>query len=785
MRQIVSTLIGMALLLLGSGAQAQGKFVTFDTRSAHSGLWSDPHTWAKKRLPKAGDIVQIRQGDSICYDLLSTQALRMIHIAGTLTFARNKSTLLQVGLLKVQPGEQATEDGFNCDMHPGTPPPASPKISPPLLEIGTTEHPIPAGVSATIRLVYFEGADRETSPAIIVCGGRWEAHGAPLNHTWVKLGQNAKPGETTATLDTPVTGWRPGDRVIVTASKEAPHAHSFRPAAGGAEVNTEERKIVRLDGMTLTLDRPLDREHSGSGDFRSEVANLSRNVIVESATPDGVRGHTMYHLGSTGSLSYAEFRHLGKEGVLGKYPLHFHLAGTGMRGSRVLGVSVWDSHNRWITIHGTDYLLVQDCVGYQSVGHGFFLEDGTEQYNVLDHNLAVQAFRGKKLPKQVLSFDENEGAGFWWANGRNVFTRNVACENDEYGFRFDIQKRSNFDPVLPLRKSDGTTESRDVRTLPFLRFEGNESHSEGLYSFNFGEDVHPSVHGDRQHPFIARDLKVWESHYALRPNVQFFLMDGLSIFNTAYGVYHPDYDAHVYRNLTLNGVDTEPINRGHDDDSIQYGSFTYDHLTLENCRVGRDPLVQLTCTSPSPGQTGHFRSLVIKNCQSPASIVDLGGGPRSSSLQNGVLYYFHDYFGPGRTTCVSSVHFPDLMHDGDYRPIANFTGKDVRAADVSPVPFPTLLDPVDDFAPTTCILSARQEGSRLRVEGVSSDNGEVASVTVNGRKATILSQAAGVAHWAIVLPLPLNSLVTARAEDRAGNREQTGHVLTLTALPSH
>ena len=44
-----------------------------------------------------------------------------------------------------------------------------------------------------------------------------------------------------------------------------------------------------------------------------------------------------------------------------------------------------------MAIHGTDYLLVRDCVGYQCVGHGFFLEDGTEQYNVLDRNLAVQA----------------------------------------------------------------------------------------------------------------------------------------------------------------------------------------------------------------------------------------------------------------------------------------------------------------------------------------------------------------------------------------------------------
>src|SRR4029077_958072 len=174
-----------------------------------------------------------------------------------------------------------------------------------------------------------------------------------------------------------------------------------------------------IDGTRLTLDQPLDFKHLGTGDYRGEVANLSRNVVVESADPSGARGHTMYHRGSAGSISYAEFRHLGKEGVLGRYSLHFHQCGDTMRGSSVIGASIWDSHNRWLTIHGTNYLVVRDCVGYRSVGHGYFLEDGTEVYNVLDRNLAVQSFEGKKQPKQVLLDDPNDGAGFWWANSLN------------------------------------------------------------------------------------------------------------------------------------------------------------------------------------------------------------------------------------------------------------------------------------------------------------------------------------------------------------------------------
>ncbi len=153
------------------------------------------------------------------------------------------------------------------------------------------------------------------------------------------------------------------------------------------------RPYVEQGLVLVTLDKPLDFDHRAEGDYRAEVANLTRNVIVESANPDGVRGHTMFHKNSAGSISYAEFRHLGKEGVLGKYSLHFHLLGDSMQGASVIGASIWDSKNRWITIHGTSDLVVRDCVGYKSVGHGFFLEDGTETRNLFDHNLAVMALR--------------------------------------------------------------------------------------------------------------------------------------------------------------------------------------------------------------------------------------------------------------------------------------------------------------------------------------------------------------------------------------------------------
>jgi hypothetical protein len=42
--------------------------------------------------------------------------------------------------------------------------------------------------------------------------------------------------------------------------------------------------------------------------------------------------------------------------------------------------------------------VVRDCVGYRSVGHGFFLEDGTEVYNVLDRNRAAFSSNELRIP---------------------------------------------------------------------------------------------------------------------------------------------------------------------------------------------------------------------------------------------------------------------------------------------------------------------------------------------------------------------------------------------------
>ncbi len=454
--------------------------------------------------------------------------------------------MLTVGLIKVQAGDDPAESGL--DAHEDGR--GAPGRSRPTLLVGTATRPIAAGHTAVIRLAEVAGLDPETCPAIVCQGGRMEFHGARVNPTWVKLGQTARAGDSSVLLDRTVEGWKVGDRVILTSTRHQYNPNEELTPRVRQAPQTEERTIraIEGEGTRLTLDAPLANAHTADGNFRGEVALLSRNVVVESSNPDGLRGHTMYHRDSVGSISFAEFRHLGKPGKLRrKYSLHFHKAGDSMRGASVVGASIWDSGNRWITIHGTNRLVVRDCVGYGSVGHGFFLEDGTEVDNILDGNLAVQATEGAPLPGQILAGDRNEGAGFWWANSRNSFTRNVAVECDGYGFRLDAPA-----------PGDGPTGLEDVRLQPFLRFDANEAHGQRGYGVNLGgssgqgpSDRAASVGPDSKHPLVIRGLRIWDCRWAFTPSTPGLLVDGLEIAHSHYGVYKANFDRQAYRGLTL------------------------------------------------------------------------------------------------------------------------------------------------------------------------------------------------------------------------------------------
>jgi hypothetical protein len=763
-------------------------------RTAQSGAWSAAATWEGGKIPSGNVRVLVREGHHVIYDLQATKPIRSLTISGILSFAPDKDTRLDVGLIKVLPGEDCAEEGFACDAHAASTGAAKPQAA---LEVGTPEKPIPAGRTALIRLVYQDGLDRQSCPAIVCCGGRMDFHGAPMSRTWVKLGATAKKADRIITLAEPVSGWNVGDRIIVTMTGVAPTSAQSHPGSDPKGTTTEERTIQAIEGTKLTLSAPLEHEHLGSGLYRGEVANLSRNVVVESADKD-VRGHTMYHRDSAGAISYAEFRHLGKEGILGRYALHYHLCGDTMRGSYVIGASIWDSANRWLAIHATNYLVVRDNVGYRSKGHGFFLEDGTEVYNVLDRNLAVGARPAKPLPKQALAFDHNDGAGFWWANCLNSFTRNVAAENGLYGFRFEAMEPL----VLPVQQPDGGQKKLDVRAIPFVRFDDNEGHSQtGLYDVKMGTSGDKDGVGpDTKHPFIIRNLLIWSGHYAFDTRMPSVLIDGLRLHNTVYGYRAMNCDNHVYRNVTIGGRSNtafaavsagplpspEPNHRViHDGGGTLGGKLrlTVDGLTFEGI-YGGGALINIFDLA-AVSREAHFRN--VKHSDR------LGGSNREllhvspvvavppKEPQDVMPVYLHDYYGPGRHAKAVWAHSRHHANDGlkyhEEKPLTGSQyGMNTVVAEVSDVEFPKLLDPVDDLPPTTVITHVtRLPSGKVQVRGTTADNGTVKRVLVNAREARAV--AANFAEWEITLDSqPAGAVkLQAFAEDTAGNVEKRPH----------
>ncbi|MGC4003835.1 MAG: G8 domain-containing protein [Pirellulales bacterium] len=56
----------------------------------------------------------VRADHKVLYDVESQDVIRLVQVAGTLEFAADRNTRLEVGLLTVIPSETPTEEGFDC-----------------------------------------------------------------------------------------------------------------------------------------------------------------------------------------------------------------------------------------------------------------------------------------------------------------------------------------------------------------------------------------------------------------------------------------------------------------------------------------------------------------------------------------------------------------------------------------------------------------------------------------------------------------------------------------------
>ena len=452
--------------------------VPFTVASVRSGRWSDSTVWSTGRVPVQGDSVLVSAGQAITYDAYSDVEIGRLQIQGTLAFARDRATRLDVGNVVVDRG--------------GT------------LDMGTPGSPIPGTVTAELRLVIASGATCTGGTAFVEGDtgvwvyGRWDIQGTPVRVTWTKLTAPAAAGATMVQVADDVTDWAVGSWVVLTSTAMG----SQTTARDQPQYDERQiRQVVRRSTYTeLTLSAALQYAHDASGQTVGEVALLTRNAVVTSKYPGRtMQGHTMYLNGSTGSVGYAEFRDLGNFGCLGRYPVHFHLMVDTSRGMYVRGASIWRSDNNFMNIHASNGITVEDTVGYRTTGVGYFIgepvEDGPPEMNSVDNvligNLSARlVYREGALRSPADS--RIRASGFWIHSFNSALIGNVASGSWAMGY-----DDSGYHIAEQIRWRAG---------FALLRMVHNESHSNsgtGMFTWTNNDGINNVV-----------DLRAWRNGHA-------------------------------------------------------------------------------------------------------------------------------------------------------------------------------------------------------------------------------------------------------------------------------
>ena len=442
--------------------------------------WSDPATWPNRKVPVAGDTVTIAKDKNVVLDV-SPPALSGLTIDGKLSFANNADLELTTEWIMLH-GE---------------------------LEIGTEARPHRRKATITFTnnvkdedISGTGGTTDRVDRGLMLMGGTLNLHGDRTN-SWTKLSKTAEAGSSSIEVLS-AAGWRVGDEIVLAST-------DFDPR------QAERRTISAIRGNAITLDKKLDFMHFGKITFdvdeRGEVGMLTRNIRIQ-ASADAEQsfygGHVMAMGASKMFVEGVEFQRMGQNLTLARYPIHWHLIGDA-KGQYIRNAAIHDTYNRCVTVHGTNFLRVENNVTYNTVGHCFFLEDGIEHGNEFVHNLGIQTKCHTSKPcvptvlaaagesanfenrqavrangqasKDVLLPSDNTVSTFWITNPDNVYRDNVAAGSDVTGFWMSL-------PEHPNGKFEGSEISKATwpRRTPFREFKGNVAHS-NYDSFMFDRNI--------------------------------------------------------------------------------------------------------------------------------------------------------------------------------------------------------------------------------------------------------------------------------------------------------
>src|ERR1700678_4365408 len=554
------SLLVAAFLVLGGYAVVQAQQKTSSTASAKR--WSDASTWPDKKGPAKDASVTIDKDMNVVLDV-TPPALRNLTINGKLSFADNKDLELTTEWVMVH-GE---------------------------LEIGTEAKPHTRKATITLTdnvkdedMSGVGGTNDRSDRGIMMMGGTLNLHGNRTN-SWSKLSKTAEAGSNSIEVLN-AAGWRAGDAIVLASTDFDPH-------------QAERRTISAIRGNTITLDKKLDYMHFGKITFdvdeRGEVGMLSRNIVIQaSADADQTLfgGHIMAMNGSKMFVDGVELNRMGQNMHLARYPIHWHLIGDA-QGQYIKNSAIHDTYSRCVTVHGTNYLDIENNVTYNNIGHCFFLEDGVEHGNQFVHNLGILtkchpdapcvptnlAAAGESRPaggngqnaKDILIPSDNTASTFWITNPDNIYRDNVAAGSDANGFWMSL-------PEHPTGKFEGTGISAKTwpRRTPFREFKGNVPHSNYdsfLFDRNVGPDGHFGVTGSSQtgheNPADANSKAV-ES-----------VFEDLTAFKNRNGAIWGRGELHVFRNVKLadNAIGFTPA-------AGEFGRYAFPSKVVDSLIVG-------------------------------------------------------------------------------------------------------------------------------------------------------------------------------------------------------
>lgn len=128
----------------------------------------------------------------------------------------------------------------------------------------------------------------------------------------------------------------------------------------------------------------------------------------------------------------------------------YTLSGGDVSGSVVRKNTIRKSHQRCIVVHGSNNLVVEDNVAFDSFGHCFIMEDGIETGNFFLRNLGAQIDAPVTLIANNGPETDNENAIFWFTNPNNYVEGNVAAGSSSgTGIWFELKKRGPLKDFYP------------------------------------------------------------------------------------------------------------------------------------------------------------------------------------------------------------------------------------------------------------------------------------------------------------------------------------------------